>query len=362
MNQPLRFVTKILFVAVTLLFVTESFADEGKLKWELKPTGSKASLRGLSTPSDRAIWACGSNATVIRSEDGGESWIACAPSQFASQEIEFRSIHAWDTKTACIATAGTPAVILRTDNGGLNWSKCYEANSEKAFFDGLRFWDRNRGIAFSDPVDGRLLIVETEDGGRHWQPVSDSLLPKAATGEAGFAASNSSLEIGAEGAAWIGTGGTEAKQANIYYRQQFGAHWTPVGCPMPSAAAAGVFSIAASPELLVALGGDYRPDANSTITGCFSKDGGRSWSKLEVQPVAFRSAVVGLSTILRFSRPPWSIRWLAVGPTGSDFSRDGLKWENFSTRGFHALSAAQGEIYAVGSDGRFAKLEISKPE
>ena len=33
--------------------------------WELGPTGTKASLRGLSAPSDAVLWACGSQSTVV---------------------------------------------------------------------------------------------------------------------------------------------------------------------------------------------------------------------------------------------------------------------------------------------------------
>ena len=98
-----------------------------------------------------------------RSTDSGSSWIECGPGNY--DQLEFRSIHAWDAQTACIASAGTPAVILQTQDAGLTWRIAYEHASPQAFFDGLKFWDAQRGIAFGDPLDGRLLIVETLDAG-----------------------------------------------------------------------------------------------------------------------------------------------------------------------------------------------------
>jgi hypothetical protein len=126
----------------------------GELSWELGPTGSRASLRGLSASSEDVIWTCGSHGTVLRSLDGGSSWIECGPTEFP--ELEFRSIHAWDAHSACIASAGSPAVVLRTDDGGIVWREVYRHRSPAAFFDGMKFWDHGRGIVFGDPIDGRF--------------------------------------------------------------------------------------------------------------------------------------------------------------------------------------------------------------
>ena len=35
----------------------------------------------------------------------------------------------------------------------------------------MAFWDRDHGIAMSDPVDGRFLIITTDDGGKTWNQV-----------------------------------------------------------------------------------------------------------------------------------------------------------------------------------------------
>ncbi len=319
------------------------------LRWEIGPTGSRASLRGLFAVDDRVVWATGSQATVLLSVDGGSTWSECGPTGY--RDLEFRAVHAWNAREACVASAGTPAVLLRTEDAGGSWQRVFEAHSTRAFFDGLKFWDAERGVAFSDPVDGRLLIVETEDGGRSWQPVKNDLLPVAAEGEAGFAASNSSLAIGAGGRVWIGTGGALQSNSRIYYRADWKSRWRVQTCPLPSGPAQGVFSLAVGPEQqMMAVGGDYRPEAKSPATAAYSADGGVHWTLPAQPPADYRSAVSFVGRPIR--------GWIAVGPTGSDFSADGQQWQRFSTDGFHTLAAGQNQLFAAGADGRFALLRI----
>jgi photosystem II stability/assembly factor-like uncharacterized protein len=335
-----------------LTLLAAAWSQALKAEWELGPTGVQASLRGLSAASDDILWAAGSAATVIRSSDGGSSWESCGPADFP--DLEFRSIHAWSATEACIASAGTPAMILLTKDAGTTWVEVFKSESAAAFFDGLQFWDAEHGIAFSDPVDGHLLVVETSDRGRTWVQVPAKELPPSLTGEAGFAASNSSICVGETGAVWIGTGGVESPQSRIHLRKSWKAGWQIAACPLPSAAAEGIFSIAHGGDALVAVGGDYRPEASSKLTAALSRDAGMTWIPAKRPPAAFRSAVVYLPTRGVF---------LCVGPTGTDFSADGLTWQSLATadatsEGFHALSVGMRRVFAVGANGKFGKLEL----
>lgn len=326
------------------------------LTWELAPTGTRASLRGLAVVGDKVIWACGSASTVVVSKDGGASWNDASP---AFDDLEFRSIHAWDDRRACIASAGSPAILLRTEDAGETWTEVYREPSSSAFFDGLQFWDEQRGICFSDPVDGNLLILETRDSGLHWKPIDKSVLKPTLEGEAGFAASNSSLATGPEGRVWIGTGGISSSTSRVHYRNHFAANWEISECPIPSGQAEGIFSIAISahkdqqpksqegPALMVAVGGDYRADATSRATAAISRDGGVSWNLPKSPPPAFRSCVISLK----------GGGWLSVGPTGCDFSPDAEHWTTFDSTGFHVVQQGNEDVFAVGSDGRFAVLK-----
>lgn len=325
-------------------------------RWLEGSTGCIASLRGLSVVDDRVIWASGSNATVVRSVDGGESWQSCGPKGL--DKLEIRSIVALNDRKATIASAGTPAVILQTEDGGQNWKEVFRHTSPSAFFDGMRFWDRKRGIVFSDPVEGRILIVTTADAGRTWQVVAPESIPIAAEKEGGFAASNSVLCVGNDGQAWIGTGGTKSPDSRIYMTSDFGQSWAVQTCPLNSDTAAGVFSIAMYPEqkLLIAVGGDYRPDATSATTAAFSRDLGQTWQRAAQPPSVFVSAVA----IVR-SKSPAVTSVVATGPTSSFISGDGDHWKPFSSNGFHAMETSPtGKVYAVGSGGRFGKIEFQE--
>ncbi|MFK7736310.1 MAG: WD40/YVTN/BNR-like repeat-containing protein [Pirellulaceae bacterium] len=341
------------FVGVWLLCLVamDGYAQGERIVWELGPTGSKASLRGLAAVDDEVIWACGSQSTVLRSEDGGSSWVECGPDGFG--DLEFRSLHAWNTQQACIASAGTPAVLLRTEDGGEHWHEVYKADSEKAFFDGMRFWDDERGIAFSDPIDGRLLIVETLDSGRTWQATPPTEAPVAREGEAGFAASNSSMIVGPNGAVWVGTGGHVSEFSRVIQRSSFGDEWGAVPCPLVSGPAEGIFSVARNAQSgrMVVVGGDYRLDQESKTTGAFSDDLGKTWRLATQPPGGYRSSVIHHPDFVEGG-------WVATGPAGSDFSSDGSVWEPFSDVGFHALDMGKRKIFAVGSDGRFGFLKL----
>ncbi len=363
MRRPLKF---FVFLAVLWFHASVSInADEaneieetnnsiGAWRWLERSTGFDASLRGLSAVNDQVLWACGAKATVVRTSDGGGQWTKCNPPDFG--QLEFRSIVAFDALHATIASAGTPAVILQTADGGQQWKEVYRHASANAFFDGLKFWDKKRGIAFSDPVDGRLLIVTTVDGGATWQPVAAENIPMAREKEGGFAASNSVLCVGSNGRAWIGTGGTVSAMSRIYSTNNYGLNWTASECPLVSDAAAGVFSIAFREEdkLLVAVGGNYQPDATSKTTAVLSRDFGQSWQLVAQQPRSFVSAVCYVESQTQTQR-----HLIATGPTQSFHSNDGNYWEPFSDVGFHAMDITPtGKIFAVGSSGRFGELKL----
>lgn len=337
---------------LSLLLVGSAQAQTGSatLRWELGPSGTQVSLRGLCAVSDQVIWASGGEATVIRSEDGGSSWVECGPSGYG--QLEFRSIHAWSAARACIASAGTPAMILLTENGGAAWNEVYRNASPQAFFDALRFGNEDQGLAFSDPVDGKLLIVESRDRGRSWQDVAREFVPHALEGEAGFAASNSSLCLSPSGRAWIGTGGAPLDRSRVYYRDAWNAPWTIRSCPLPSAPTQGVFSIASAGALLIASGGDYRVEEPSPQTAVYSTDDGQTWLLAEKSPPGFRSAVIGLPATFQPSG------FVTTGPEGSDFSADGKSWHTFSQTGFHSLSASPNLVFAAGSAGRIGVLRL----
>ncbi len=136
-------------------------------EWQNSNSPTKASLRGLSVVDDQTVWTCGSGGTVLRTVNSGKQWQVVSPAGF--EECDFRCLHAFSADVAVIASSGDRDVILRTTDQGQSWSLVYEADAnlrEAVFFDGFAFWDSQRGILMSDPVDGIVYLLQTEDGGQ----------------------------------------------------------------------------------------------------------------------------------------------------------------------------------------------------
>ena len=313
-------------------------------------TPSVASLRGLVVAADGAVWACGSAGTILRSTDSGDNFQSVGPSQF--EDIEFRSIYAWDGRTAVIASAGQPAVILRTTDGGQQWQEVFRHPSPTAFFDGLKFWDDQHGIAFSDPVDGHLLIVVTHDSGKRWQRVDPSAgkLPATLPGEAGFAASNSSLTVNASQAAWIGLGGGDGGTARVFRTSDRGQAWqVNEVSPIQSGPSSGIFSLAfRDAQFGIAVGGNYQQPELAKQHIAITEDGGETWRAPRGNPPhGFRSIILTIP----------AGGFLCAGPTGIEYSPTGEAWESVSAESFHTMALGPaGTIYAAGPAGKIAKL------
>ena len=157
-------------------------------------------------------------------------------------ELDFRDIEAFDGDTAVVFSAGLPAVAYKTTDGGSTWTRTYYNTTPGVFFDAMAFWDERHGIAFSDPIHGRFLIITTADGGSTWTELDPERRPAAFEGEAGFAASGSCLSVVGDRHAWIATGGTHARVLRSTDR---GLSWEVAATPLISGKpSTGIFSIA----------------------------------------------------------------------------------------------------------------------
>ena len=334
---------------LSLLAVAASAGSGEPLSWSSQTTGSHASLRGLHAVHARVCWASGQGGLVLRTVDG-KTWETRPV--VGAEELDFRDVHAFDASTAVVISAGTPARVYRTEDGGASWALVFEEPNEAAFFDAMDFWDASRGLAFSDPVDGKLLVIATEDGGRSWKALPPGAFPDSPAGEAGFAASGTCLRVGGTADAWIGLGGTQG--ARVFRTTDGGATWHASDTPMLSGeSSTGIFSLALLADGRgIAVGGDYTKADAVGANAIHTVDGGATWSAVPGPPPSgYRSCVA----VLPHSQDSTLV---AVGPNGSDLSTDGgLSWRRFSDEGFHAVSAApDGTVWASGSDGRIAKL------
>ncbi|HEX8607557.1 MAG TPA: YCF48-related protein, partial [Pedobacter sp.] len=154
-------------------------------------SGNSTSIRGMSIVSDEVAWVSGSNGTVGRTIDGGLNWQWIKPEGY--EKLDFRDIEAFDSNKAIVVNAGSPAYILLTNDGGKSWTQTYKNTDSAIFLDGMDFWDEKQGIIFGDPIENRMQLLKTSDGGLSWKDISANLKRNMLSGEAGFAASGTTI-------------------------------------------------------------------------------------------------------------------------------------------------------------------------
>ena len=340
---------RIALVAAVLALGATSLAaaSSGSYAWQLTPTGSTASFRGLSAVSKRVAWVSSDAGTVLRTTDGGATWQSVGPPGVSG--LLFRDVEAFDEDTAVIQSIGfTPDAfrIYRTTDGGQTWTLVFQNTEPTAFYDCMAFFDRHRGLALSDPINGRFRILATSDGGRTWQIV-DADMPPALPTEFAFAASGQCIITAGGRDAWFGTGG--AAIARVFHSDDRGQTWTVANTPIRSTPSGGISALAFRDPLHgIAVGGDFDPASASLDTLALTNDGGTTWGLNTNAPDELRSGahwVTGRDAII-------------VGPGGSDVSTDGgLTWRGFDEGSFHTVDCAGGHAcWAAGTQGRVAFL------
>ena len=343
MNFYLKMKNKHYPVALFFLILMQTtfnvFAQGTEPEIALVETPTEASLRGLHALSENVVWASGAGGAFLRSIDGGITW----KHGIIVDSVDFRDIHAFDENNAVVISAGAPALIFRTTDAGTSWELTYQNDDERAFFDAIDFWDNLNGIAFSDAIEGKFLMIITKDGGNSWMELESA--PEALEGEGGFAASGTNMIIAPWGDILLGT-----TDGRLIISDDFGMTWTYSQSLLESSEpTSGIFSLAAYEENAIMVGGDF---ANPTIKekNAASMKSFGEWELCQTSPGGYRSGVAFV--------PGGSIA-ICTGPGGSDISFDsGKNWRSLSDAGFHAVSFGSdlNSGWMSGSEGRIAKI------
>ena len=313
----------------------------------------RCSFRGLSVVDENVIWASGSNGTWIRTIDGGKHW--AIDSLTTEDRLDLRDVEAFDANTALLMNAGFPGKIYKTSDGGKSWRTTYSNTDPAIFLNGFDFWDEKRGVAYGDPIDGRLLILTTTDGGESWQEVPAGCIPVKLEEEAGFAASGTGIVTWDHDLVIIGLGGTEARvfsatfddknKTDSCYRWK--ADTTPV---ISGRSGRGIYSISfGSRKNGVAVGGAWNEDSLAA-TKVYTNDGGHNWH-LGKGEDAYRSG----SCYMR------NETYLATGPSGTDITYNGGRhWSRLDGEGMNAIAFDPKGVtgYAVGANGKVFSFEL----
>ena len=333
--MAIKLKTFIVFLLVSL----HSF-DSTSQSVKVLSSGTKTSIRGLSVIDDRVLWVSGSNGTVGRSIDSGNTFKWMTIKGF--EKTDFRDIEAFDESAAVIMGIAEPAYILRTADGGETWKVVYENKTKGMFLDAMEFWNENSGIVLGDPINGKFFIARTFDGGMEWQDIPAQNYPAADSGEACFASSGTNIRrLNKQEAVFISGG----LKSHVFIRDK--------KIPLPiiqGKESTGANSIAVkNAKTMVVVGGDFTT-ADSTTKNCFiTKDGGVTWAAPAMPPNGYRSCVEWMG----------KKKWISCGLNGVDYSSDeGNTWTWISKEGFHVCRKAKNSkaVFFAGGGGKIGKL------
>jgi photosystem II stability/assembly factor-like uncharacterized protein len=357
-----------------IAFLLLLFALSAHAQFTLEDAHTSGSLRGIDAVSDQIAWASGSGGTVLLTTDGGANWKHCAVPP-GGAKLDFRGVQGFDARTAVVMASGTGplSAIYKTTDGCATWKMVFANPDKDGFFDVLRKVTAHQMYLMGDPVGGKFAMFFSPDQGEKWFIADDPGLD-APKGAGGFAASNSGM-MALGPFLLFGTGSSADGPAQVYRTVQncpkapAGAEvscaiaWVPAAVPLAKGGSgAGVFSLAGRTSanmagkltaIVVAVGGDYTKPAENAGTAAVSSDGGATWTAAVTPPHGYRSAV---------TYAPLAGRWIAVGPNGTDVSRDdGKHWTALKPGSGDAADADSGwnaisSPFVVGAKGKIGRI------
>jgi len=280
-----------------LALILMAACGTARAQWEIQNSGTTADLRGIDNVGGGVAWASGTQGTVLRTEDGGYLWQACAIPPGA-EHLDFRGVQAFDANTAIAMSSGKGDLsrLYKTTDGCHTWKLVFTNPDKDGFWDAIRITGGRAALMIGDPLPHKELdrfkvktffhfpLYGTIDGGDIWNRLdSDNLFALSDKGgkptQFMFAASNSSLmEIAQHRLIIFATGGAIVSLGQL----EIIDHPNPMICksrctmagsskvPLTSGPTAGAFSVAVkdsdSPNpMLIVVGGDYsepdNPDA-----------------------------------------------------------------------------------------------------
>jgi photosystem II stability/assembly factor-like uncharacterized protein len=319
--------------------------------WVEKVIDADQNFRGLAAVSKKEAWVTGESLTddgparVFRTTDRGDTWTDVSPT--GTEGLSFRDVEVHGKVAHVLAIGpGEASRIYRSTDGGASWTEAFRNTDEAAFYDCMAFYPGGRkGLAVSDPVDGKLRILSTSDRGETWTVLPNTGMP-ASDKEYGFAASGDCL-VTAGKAAFLVTGGA---QSRVLRSDDRGLTWTAVESGIPKGDAAGGFAGAfASPRHGIAVGGDFAAETKTANNVAYTRDG-RTWTG--------GVSLTHIGEDVTFVRG-WKLA-VATGDyktsVGTSLTRDGgATWTRVSDLGYHVVDCVAKVCWAAGSKGRVGR-------
>ena len=143
--------------------------------WSGAVTISAEQLGKVQFVTDEIGWAVGANATILKSVDGGVTWIRQnLPSEFSATDTVFGCYFVDANYGWAIGGTATSAKVLHTVDGGTTWT--IQSSATQSRPTAVFFVDRYNGWICGE----NGTIQHTVDGGAHWSlqttPITEHLL------------------------------------------------------------------------------------------------------------------------------------------------------------------------------------------
>ncbi|MCX6144966.1 MAG: T9SS type A sorting domain-containing protein [Ignavibacteriales bacterium] len=170
-------------------------------------------------PSAAVIAVRAAPAMMYMTSDGGAHFRALKdPSAFPDLPVDVSmtdTLHIWVV---------TPSRILATTNGGTSWQQQFYDTTQTQFFDYVKMFDLNNGVAVGDANAGKQpAILQTVDGGAHWTNMNTSSLPNMVSGDMWRRIDFVNKSVG-----YFYTSGGSDNPQKTYKTTNGGASWSPV--------------------------------------------------------------------------------------------------------------------------------------
>jgi photosystem II stability/assembly factor-like uncharacterized protein len=332
MNKTTQFILALMMTILTSAVTAQHI--------EILQQGTPTSIRGLSVVDDNIAWVSGSKGNIAVTTNGGKSWTWQQIKGY--EKSDFRDIEAFSGREAIIMSSGTPALILKTIDGGANWKVKFSNTDSAYFLDAMDFDTPKHGFVMGDPIDGKFLLMETNDGGNTWKPNTG---PDAIKNQAAFAASGTCLVT--KNFFAIVTGGPIAEIITPSKSSGWTHHAVPVA---HGESARGAFSIAVGKNQLIIVGGDYQNNKRPDSTACYSTNNGLTWHSSNSFPSGYQSCAEFIRQNI----------FVSTGTPGTHITTDGGKnWAKIDNASYNVCrKAKRGNLVLLAGDS--GKIGIFK--
>ncbi|MFQ3212691.1 MAG: photosystem II stability/assembly factor-like uncharacterized protein [Marivirga sp.] len=311
-----------IYILICLICGSQLSAQHQNMSVDSVETQTSALIIGLDGWDSSYVWASGTSGTVLRSEDGGNSWKEHVYEK--ADSLQFRAIKALSATEALVMSAGEGAASqLLKFSVRDGWQHLYTMEHEDGFLDAIELFPNGTAIAYGDAIDSSYFILLSDTTFSNWKRIYKTPIPGVSEG--GFASSGTNIAIGENGKAWIGTGA--GGNANVLISEDYGQSWTIEETPMVKGEAAGITAIRQKNNYLFIAGGDLAISMEYTDNLFFSDTNGKQWQAFD-QPLtkgAFYGAAIN----------PYNgaLQYIVCGPAGADiWLSKALGWQKISSR------------------------------